>query len=424
MSSRQPVTGGAAESDEAVGLLSGLNVIEVSLLEPSTVGQILADLGANVIKVEAPGEGDYARRVAWPFVHGISLLHLHVNRGKRSIALDLKSTAGIEIFLDLIRIADVLFLGMRPAALARRGLEFERLLGVNPSLVQCTLSGYGASGPYQNLPSHGVAFDAWAGLATPAYDTLGRSFIPDHTNVGTKVGPIWSALGILAAVHRSRATGTGCQIEVAQSEAAAALNWLRIEGTRAYRRDPTEVTGNPADGGVRREPGVMGMREAVRYQYYRTADGHLLFMASERHFWERFCDRVGRPDLYRSRAGGEVGDHAVGDDDLRAELQAIFEQHVTAWWVQFGIDADVPIAPVNDVESLTDDPQFEARISWLGQDDFGVEMMPSPVRLVGAHLPPPPRPAPTVGQHTSEILRDELGYSLERIQELRALGVD
>jgi crotonobetainyl-CoA:carnitine CoA-transferase CaiB-like acyl-CoA transferase len=423
MSSRKPLTDGAAEVDEAVGLLSGLSVIEVSLLEPSTVGQILADLGANVIKVEAPGEGDYARRVAWPFVHGVSLLHLHVNRGKRSIALDLKSAAGSEVFLDLIRIADVLFLGMRPAALARRGLDFERLLGVNPRLVQCTLSGYGASGPYRNLASHGVAFDAWAGLATPAHDALGRSFIPDHTNVGTKVGPIWAALGILAAVHSARATGTGCQLEVAQSEAAAALNWLRIEGTRAHRRDLSEVTGNPADGGVRREPGVMGMREGVRYQYYRSADGYLLFMASERAFWERFCDRVGRPDLYRAREGAEVGDHAVGDDDLRAELQAIFAQHPTAWWVRFGIDADVPIAPVNDVESLTNDPQFEARISWLGQDDFGAEMMPSPVRLIGARLPPPPREAPTVGQHTTEILRDDLGYSPDRIQELRDRGL-
>ena len=144
-----------------------------------------------------------------------------------------------------------------------------------------------------------------------------------------------------------------------------------------------EVTGNPSDNGERREPGVEGMRASIRYQYYRTADGHVLFMASERAFWENFCRGVGREDLYENRPGGAVGDHAVGDTNLQRELQAIFETRTTDEWVDFGVAQNCPIGPVNDSQSIMKDRQFIDRFPWLPHEEFGADTMPIPVHLVG-----------------------------------------
>lgn len=401
--------------------LRGVRVVECSMLEPGTLGMLLAALGADVIKVEAPGQGDYVRRMAWPFVHGVSLLHWHVNRGKRSIALDLASDAGRQVFLDLAAVSDIVVEGMRPGALARRGLGPDVLREVNRRLVFVTLSGFGRSGPYRNLPSHGLAYDAWAGVAPPAFDEHGRPFIADGTAVGTRTAPVWAAMTVLAAVLRAREHGVGAEIDVAQADAAAMTNWLAIEGAMAYRRPDDEVTGNPTDGGERRRPGLGGMADAVRYQYYRSRDGMILFMASERSFWRNFCVGVGREDLFERFPGEAYADHARGNEELRDELAAIFASRTTAEWVTFADGADTTIAPVNDGESILDDPQFAHRFPWTSAEEAGADLLPLPVELVGEELPPLPR-APTVGEHTDDILQGVLSYRRERIDALAAAG--
>src|SRR5262249_2633000 len=211
---REPVMTTAGTSE---GLLAGVRIIESSLLGPGAVGMQLADLGAEVIKVEGPG-GDYVRKMAFPIVDGISLLHWHLNRGKRSIVLDLRTPDGVAVYRDLVRGADAVIEGMRPGALARRGVGYDVLRTVNPRIVFCTLSGYGMTGPYRDMPSHGIAYDAWAGVARPAYDPEGQPTIPSYTTVGINAGPLYAALGICAAIIRARATGRGCVFEVAQSD--------------------------------------------------------------------------------------------------------------------------------------------------------------------------------------------------------------
>jgi crotonobetainyl-CoA:carnitine CoA-transferase CaiB-like acyl-CoA transferase len=381
----------------------------------------LAELGAEVIKVEAPGEGDYIRRLAWPFIEGVSILHWHVNRGKRSIALDLRQEQGVEVYLDLVRSADVVIEGMRPGALARRGLTYEAMSEANPAIVFCTLSGFGLTGPYRDLPSHGIAFDSFAGHAPPATDDKGFTSIGPHSTIGTKAGPLYGALGVLAAVIRARSTGQGTWLEVAQTDAAAALNWLRIEGLQAHRRPESEVTGNPSDGGVRRPPGVTGMKDGVRYQYYETSDSHVLFMASEREFWENFCEGIGRKELFEKHPGSKFADHALGNLELRGALREIFRSRSTAEWVEFGVRVNTPIVPVNSAESIVSDPQFQERMSFYPAAEHGTDLMPSPIKLVGAELPTPKK-APAVGQHAVEILREILGYDEARLDALRESG--
>jgi crotonobetainyl-CoA:carnitine CoA-transferase CaiB-like acyl-CoA transferase len=400
--------------------LASLRVIESSMLGPAAITTHLADLGADVIKVESPA-GDYVRQMTWPIVEGVSLMHLHVNRGKRSLVLDLRTKEGVEIYLDLVRDADVVIEAMRPGGLAKRGLGFDKLCEVNPRIVFCTISGYGMTGPYKDMPSHGVAYDVWAGLVKPEVDDDGFTYLPEHPSTGIHAGPLFGALGVLAAVVRARATGEPCRIDIAQSDAAAAMDWLRSETYKSYERPEDEVTGNASDGYKRRAPGTAGMRDGVRYQFYATKDGHILFQASEREFWENFCNGIERADLFEKFPGAQYADHAVGNIELRSELRDIFASRTSAEWVQLGERVNTPIVNVNTPQTIADDPQFQDRFPWLPRDVLGTEQLASPIKLIDETLPIPTK-APTVGQHTDEVLRAVLGYDDAKIAALRASG--
>jgi crotonobetainyl-CoA:carnitine CoA-transferase CaiB-like acyl-CoA transferase len=408
-----------AEQDRT-GPLAGVRIVECSMLGPGAITTSLADLGATVIKVEPP-TGDYIRQMTWPIVEGTSLMHLHISRGKRSITLDLRTDEGKAVFLDLVRDADAVVEAMRPGGLERRGLGYEALREVNPRIVFCTISGYGATGPYKTMPSHGIAYDVWAGLVQPETTEDGFCFIPEHPSVGIHAGPLFGALGILAGITKARSTGEGCQLEIAQSDAAAAMDWLRSETYKAYERPESEVTGNKADGYERRAPGTAGMKDGVRYQFYETADGHILFMSSEREFWKNFCDGIGRPELFEAHPGSQYADHARGNEELRVILRDVFRERTTAEWVAFGDEHNTPIAPVNTPKTIADDPQFQDRLPWIPKELVGADQVPSPLKFLDAPIPEPTM-APTAGQHTDEILEQVLGYDAARIAELRETG--
>jgi crotonobetainyl-CoA:carnitine CoA-transferase CaiB-like acyl-CoA transferase len=408
--------------NKTAGMLAGVRVIESSLLGPAAVGMQLADLGAEVIKVENPG-GDYVRKMAFPIIDGTSLLHWHLNRGKRSIVLDLRTAEGVATYLDLLRGADAVIEAMRPGALARRGITWEKMQEVNPRIVFCQISGYGMTGPYKDMPSHGIAYDAWAGAARPSFDADGQPNIPSYTTIGINAGPLYAALGICAAIIRARATGQPCRFEVAQSDAAAAFNWNGIEGNKAYERPEDEVTGNDGDGkGPRRPVGDNSMVGAVRYQYYRSRDGIVLFMASEREFWKNFAYGVGRPELYDQQPGAKYADHARGNTALRVILTEIFASRTTEEWVRFGMEVNTPICPVNDVKSIVRDPQFRDRLPLTSHRQHGTDLMPSPIKPLGESLPVPTAAAVTAGRDTEAVLREVLSYDVERIAALRQAG--
>ena len=401
--------------------LADVRIIECSALGPAEITTFLIDLGAEVIKVEPP-QGDYIREMTWPIVEGTSLMHLHVNRGKRSITLDLRTEAGQEIFRDLCRDADAVIEAMRPGGLARKGLGFEDLKQINPKIVFCSISGYGMTGPYKEYPSHGVAYDVWAGLVNVATDDEGFTYLPEHPSTGIHAGPLFGALGVLAGIIRARETGEGSFLEVAQSDASAAMDWLRSETWRAYERPESEVTGNKADNFERRAPGTAGMKEGVRYQVYETADGrHVLFMASEQAFWKNFAEGVGRPELFERWPGSKYADHARGNRELQAELKAIFATRTLAEWLDFGLEVETPLAPVNTPKTLLDDPQFLDRFPMYSVEQLGAEQIPGPLKFQGEALPVPTK-APTVGQHTDEVLADLLGWDTEQIAAAREAG--
>jgi len=277
------------------------------------------------------------------------------------------------------------------------------------------------TGPYADLPSHGIAYDTWAGLVNVAYNDEGFPYLPEHPSVGIHAGPLFAAFGVLAGVVKARATGVGSFLEVAQSDASAAMDWLRSETWKAYERPESEVTGNASDNYERRAPGTAGMEEGVRYQVYESSDGHVLLMASEQEFWRNFCEGVGRMDMFERWPGNRYGDHARGNTEMRRELVEIFRTRTTAEWVEWAGTVNTTIAPVNTPRTLADDPQFRDRLGFMPHESHGADMIPHPVKFVDAELPDP-GPAPTAGQHTDEVLAEVLGYDADRIAALRASG--
>jgi crotonobetainyl-CoA:carnitine CoA-transferase CaiB-like acyl-CoA transferase len=366
--------------------------------------------------------------MTWPIIRSRSgdgensLLSLHVNRGKRSVVLDLRRPEGVQAYLDLAARSDVVIEAMRPGALAKRGITLERLHAGNPALVFCCISGYGSTGPYRDLPSHGIAYDTWAGNVAVQRDDQGFTYIPEHASIGIHAGPAYGALAVLAAVIAARTSGRGCAMDLAQSDAAAYFDWWRIESWRSYERSEEEVHGGPADEGTRRPPGTSGMKEGVRYQIYATSDGHVIFMASEQAFWRNFCEGIDRPDLYERWPGATYGDHARGNDELRAILTGVFAARTGVEWIAFGRTHNVPIAPVNTPRTVMDDPQFADRFQWLPKEDYDADMLPFPVKWMGGTLAPPGA-APAIGEHTAAVLAAVAGYDEARIGALRDEGV-
>ncbi|MGI9590036.1 MAG: CaiB/BaiF CoA transferase family protein [Myxococcota bacterium] len=400
--------------------LAGVRIIESSMLGPAAITTHLVDMGADVIKIEPPA-GDYIREMTWPIVEGVSLMHLHINRGKKSLTLDLKKAEAVQVYKELVAGADAVIEAMRPGSLARRGLGYDDLKEINPRIVFCNISGYGMTGPYQSLPAHGIAFDTWAGIITPAYDEEGYCYIPEHASIGIHAGPLFGALSILAGIVRARETGEGCFIELGQSDAAAYMDWYRSESYMAYERPEDVVTGNKADDYQRRPVGTAGMKAGVRYQIYGSSDGHVLFMASEQAFWKNFCETVGRMDMFEKWPGSKYADHAINNREMQKELREIFKTKTSQEWIQLGDEKNFPIAPVNSPKTLAEDPQFEDRFPLYPHERHGADMLPYPVKFRGEELPEPGW-APTVGEHSERVLRETLGYDDARIAELKEAG--
>jgi len=392
----------------AYTLLGGVRVLEVALLAPDLLGMHLADLGAEVVKIEQPPGGDYLREIGGRKRAGLNLMHLRWNRGKKSVTLDLRRREGQRLLHRLAARADVFVDGLRPGAAARCAADYATLAAVNPRLVYCTLSGAGTWGPYAALPTHGVAYDAFAGLAPPATHPDGSPRIPAYTAVGMFAAPLYAAFAVCAALVQARATGTGRLLEVAELDAAASWQAEHLDA---------------ALNGV--ASSIPDMIPAVRYQYYRTRDDRVVvFQASERKFWRNFCTAVGRPDLFAAKPGAPAGDHARGDEALRAELAAIFQTRTRAEWVDFFIVHDVPGGPVHTADELPGDPHFRARELLYEQDHpvaGHLRLFGTPVKVAGEAFAAAPAPAP--GEHTAEVLGGTLGLSATEIEQLRADGV-
>jgi crotonobetainyl-CoA:carnitine CoA-transferase CaiB-like acyl-CoA transferase len=399
--------------------LQGLRVVEVAQLGPSALGGLLADMGAEVVKIEGL-DGEPVRQASEPAVggpDGPSFLHLRWNRGKKSVGLDLKRPGGVQLFRDLVAKADVVIEGMRAGVLDRLGLDPETLRSLNPRLVFCSVSGLGRSGPYQALGSQGPSFDAFGALAaiSPTARSPEERAAAPWVPVGMYAMGLYGALGVLSAVVRAQRTGVGAVVEVTGAEAAA--HWLPEGVNQALNRPLL----HPRPGFANADGRMAGW---PRLYPYRTKDGRqVLFQGFYPKFWERFCHFVDRPDLLEGPRPGE--DPAAADLRLHDALEQVFLTRTADQWMAAFLEHDIAGAPVNTLETLATDPHFLARDNVYQVDHPGI----GPLRLTGTPVKTPgqpfaPTPAPRQWEHTAAVLHDWLGLdaaALATLQQARAV---
>ena len=392
------------------GPLAGLRVLDLSrILSGPFATMILADLGAEVIKLENPIGGDDTREWAPPYQGDQSAYFLSINRNKRGIAVDLKNDAGREIAMRLADDADVLIENFRPGAAARLGLGYPELSARNPRLVYASISGYGQTGPDAELPGYDAIAQALGGVVSVTGESTGPP-----VRVGTPVADLgaamWAAIGVLAALHARSASGRGDWIDISLLDGQIA--WL------------TYVAGGYfASGEVPRRYGS-AHPTIVPYQALRTSDGYLMVAVGNDSLWQRFAPIIGLPELAGDTRFATNPDRVVHRDELIPMIEAALASRASADWATELSRAGIPAGAINTVDRALAYPQVLARDMVLTTDHptAGTLHMPgSPVRLSG-HTATVRRPPPLLGEHTDEVLA-ELGYSAAAIASLHQRGV-
>lgn len=390
--------------------LDGLKVLDLTRLLPGGFcSLLLADFGADVIKVEDTGIGDYIR---WgpPYYEGAeqsasSATFLALNRGKRSIRLDLKREEGKQVLLRLAREADVLLESFRPGVLDRLGVGYDRLRAANPRLVYCAITGYGQEGPNRDRSGHDMNYLALNGLLglTGSADGPPVQAAGQIADIGG--GALMGAIGVLIALRERERSGQGQLVDCSMFDGA--LSWLALVAAAAFAGGPAARRGQlPLAGGL------------TCYRPYRCADGYVTLGALEPKFWQAWCLGVGRPDLV---------DHALDPpgSETHQEVSEIFAARTRAQWRQFASEHDCCLEPVLELDEVLESDLVAARgmLAELAQPgtERPVKLLGTPIALSRTPADPRRAPGPALGEHTGEVLA-EAGFSAPEIEALLKSG--
>ena len=391
-------------------LLEGMRVLDLTrVLAGPYASMILADLGAEVIKVELPEKGDESRNFG-PFQNGESAYFASVNRGKKSVTIDLRREAGAQLVRRLALECDILIENFRPGSMTRFGLEYERIHKENQRLVYASISGFGQTGPYAQRPAYDVIVQAMGGIASITGEPGGAPL-----RVGSSVGDLSAALfgviGILAAWGRAKENGQGQQIDISMLDCQVAL--LENAISRFY------VNGDVPQPLGSRHPAI------TPFQFFLASDGYIVIAAGNDSLWQKLCGALGREEL---AADSRFFDNALRTKNhaqLEPLLQSAFSERSVAEWCDTLGAAGIPSSPIHSVADVCADEQVAARqmIVDLVHPIAGQQTMPNspfkfsqtPVRLR--------EPAPTLGQHTEDVLTSLLGLSADEIAGLQAEDV-
>jgi alpha-methylacyl-CoA racemase len=390
--------------------LHGVRVLDLSRLLPGPFcSLLLADFGADVLKVEDTGMGDYLR---WspPVYEGAdgtasSAMFLALNRNKRSVRVNLKDARGREVLFALVRDSDVVLESFRPGVLDRLGCGYEALRAVNPGIVYCAISGYGQDSPLRDRSGHDLNYLALAGLLGLTGDRDGAPVQPAGQIADLGGGALMAAFGILTALRERDRSGEGQLVDVSMTDGT--LSWLAMVAARML-----------ADGAVPRRGALELGGALVCYRPYPCADGWITIGALEPKFWSAFCLGVGREDLV-------AGQFDPPGSETHRAVEAIVAARTRAEWTEFAAEHDCCLEPVLDLDDVVASDHVRARAMLVEIDQPGAErpvrQLGVPVKLSRTPGEPRRRPGPALGEHTEEVLL-ELGYGSEEIRELFDVG--
>jgi CoA:oxalate CoA-transferase len=371
---------------------------------------ILSDLGAEVVKLEIPSTGDDSRAFG-PFIHSRSLYFLSINRGKKSISLNLKSAAGKEMFKALIPHFDVVIENFRPGTMEKLGLGYEVLKALHPGLIYAASTGFGHSGPDSSKPAYDILAQARGGIMSITGN-------PDSepTRVGMSLGDItaslFTAIGINAALYQRQFTSTGQKIDVAMLDAQVAI----LENALVrYQSD-----------GI--SPSPLGTRHPTiaPFQAYRAADRHFVIAVGNDNLWVTFCTAIGREDLAKDQRFATNRLRTDNLEKLNQILEPIFGRNTAAEWLKLMAAAGIPSAPINDVEAVMKDPQVLARnmIVEVPDDIAGtIKIAGNPIKMSSLPESSTRGKVPEIGEHNLEIYGSLLALDAASLQKLQDEGV-
>ncbi len=370
---------------------------------------MLADFGANVIKIETPDGGDDSRAFG-PFAGTESIYFMSLNRNKRSMTLNLKSPEGKQLFMDMVKTADVVLENYRPGTMEKLGLGYETLQEINPRIIYAACSGFGHTGPYRSRPAYDVIVQGMGGVMSITGQEAG-----EPTRVGASIGDInaglFTVIGILTALHHRTHTGKGQKVDVGMLDCQVAI----LENAIARYL---------ASGKV---PGPLGNRHPsiTPFEPFKARDGYVIIAVGNDKLWEKFCHLIERPELINDERFATNPGRTENQRQLKAILDDVFPDKTVGEWLQALEGEGIPCGPLNTVDKVINDPQIKARemiVETVHSVAGAVKMAGVPIKL---SLTPGvvEKPAPLLGQHTQEILNDMLGLTGEQIAELRSKKV-
>ncbi len=388
-------------------MLKGVRVLDLSRLLPGPYASLmLADMGAEVIKVEDTGQGDYMR---WfpPRVKNESAYYLALNRNKKSIALNLKSVEGKDIFLTLVKSSNAILEGFRPGVAKRLGIGYEDLKKANPKIIFCSLTGYGQEGPYSDMAGHDINYMALSGILGLTGPSGQNPVIP-AVQTADVAGGLFAALGIVGALHRQLRTGEGCYLDVAMLDGLVSL--FNMHFGRYFATGREEQKGEMMlSGGI------------VCYNTYATSDDRYIALgALEEKFWVAFCKGVGREDLIDVQMSP-----AIAENPAYREMASVFKGRTLDEWISFAGKVDCCLTPILNMEEVLKNEQLVTRNTFKTIEhstEGSIGQIASPIKTTCDSIKRGMSPPPRHGEHTWEILK-EAGISEDYYESLRDKGV-
>jgi glutaryl-CoA transferase len=394
-----------------MSFFAGVRVLDLSRMLAGPYGSmLLADMGADVIKVEDPDGGDPMRAMGPPFLPaGESAYFLAVNRNKRSVVIDLTRDDGRAVFLDLVPKSDVVWHNFRPGIMEKLGCGYATLAAVNPRLIMCSISAYGQDGPYREYPAFDLALQAMGGAMSVTGEPGGtpmRMGLP----MGDLSGGMFGAFAVAGALVQRTRTGQGTHLDLSLLDCQVSL----LSYMAQYYWTDGRVPG----------PQGTGHASVVPYQALATRDGHMIVAVFAEKFWAGFCRAAGKPGWERDPRFASNRDRVAHRREFAEEAAALFCTRSTDEWLERLRAEGVPAAPILSIDRVLGDPQVRHRemvVEMLHPRHGAIPTLGTPIKC-DPRAPFTPRPPATLGQHTDEILRTLLDYSAERIVALRQAG--